>query len=132
VPKTNKSEMPIEIRVWKYQPKGPSIEKAELDALRSRVAQGRPLSPTEVRRLFQTLDARRTGIEAGIVKEFPPISSTVYNRNAYGDAGSGKVVGHLPDGTIEVKENISGGEPVKTIWREWSTEPLKSELYMGG
>ncbi len=116
------------LSIWRIQAKGPVISDEELATIRKRAACSEDLSPDEVRRLVQTIDAARLGFAHGILKDFPPLFSRVYEHGGWEDVFDGEVIAHLPNGRIRVK-TMHGGEFVEETWSNWFNEEEFVEMF---
>jgi hypothetical protein len=128
----NKTDLSKIIKAWEETPKGPAISEKELDQMRTHLCEKGPLDRIEQRKLLQYIDFLRTGVEYGILKEFPALGSTVYME--YHDCGllitcSGIVIEHLSDGSIKIRgRHISKGEITET-WYQWMSEDEFKDKY---
>jgi hypothetical protein len=118
---------------WKNHPKGPKLTEKEMNDLRQNISSGKLPNRDEVRRMMQTLDCHHLGFEHGTLKEFPPISGTVYTRHYYEgfevDIFEGRVISHNTNGSISVKTPI-GDRHIVEEWHEWyETREEASRLF---
>ena len=122
---TKNSKTSNVVGVWRKCPKGPILNKKELDHIRKRVVSGGNLNQKESRRLLQTLDSCQTGIIHGVVEDFPPLFSKVYQVGGHGDVFEGTVIKHLSSGSIKVRLRVVFDEPPpKEVWQTWQKTPV--------